>query len=401
MDSSFSNENDPQITQPPSHPNQEDVGTPSVESREASTSASGSTTASGGVKSSTPVINDFTCHWKNCRHPNHNDLTNVVNHVNNVHIGAMQPQPNTIKYICYWEGCARFGIEQPSRFALISHCRTHTGEKPFFCTIPECEKHFTRSDALTKHIKGVHDLHNVKDQLNAMKEKARKLQCDYGFDVEHLGEEEYIKMIQGDFEIKTPWWFTQQAVDVLQRCQKGELNSENLPFDFTQYKLANARIKHYLSQQNHGQEGDVPPFITNNDSNNGAVNIVKKQLQFENPGKKSAEINSNKMLQKLSSDSLGLVSQYHKDDTSIDKITDLASLKALHDKLLNHLNTAMKINKVVTNKLSSVILEKRKLWLRNQVLIDANIEIGLPPEHNASAPHRVMQDKYDKEILRG
>lgn len=35
--------------------------------------------------------------------------------------------------------------------------RSHTGEKPFYCTVPECDRNFTRSDALSKHLRTVHE----------------------------------------------------------------------------------------------------------------------------------------------------------------------------------------------------------------------------------------------------
>lgn len=93
----------------------------------------------------------FICKWTSCFQEFH-FLTDLVNHLQDDHFGARRS-----KYSCEWEGCTRKGIVQPSRFALVSHMRSHTGEKPFYCTVPECDRNFTRSDALAKHLRTVHE----------------------------------------------------------------------------------------------------------------------------------------------------------------------------------------------------------------------------------------------------
>ncbi|CAN6628743.1 hypothetical protein TRVA0_011S03400 [Trichomonascus vanleenenianus] len=93
----------------------------------------------------------LVCRWDGC-HKLQPDLVTFVNHLQDDHFGTRKS-----KYYCEWEDCPRKGIVQPSRFALVSHMRSHTGEKPFYCTVPECDRNFTRSDALAKHMRTVHE----------------------------------------------------------------------------------------------------------------------------------------------------------------------------------------------------------------------------------------------------
>jgi len=93
-----------------------------------------------------------TCQWEDCGKV-FTHLPTLIHHIHNEHIGVHKSN-----YTCEWTTCGRRGLPQTSRFALISHIRSHTGEKPFICLLPECDKSFTRSDALAKHMRLQHNI---------------------------------------------------------------------------------------------------------------------------------------------------------------------------------------------------------------------------------------------------
>lgn len=97
-------------------------------------------------------VESVTCQWAGCGKP-FNQLQPLIDHMHNDHIGV-----NKSNYTCEWETCSRRGMQQASRFALVSHIRAHTGEKPFTCQLPECDKSFTRSDAMAKHMRLQHNI---------------------------------------------------------------------------------------------------------------------------------------------------------------------------------------------------------------------------------------------------
>ncbi|KAF2745450.1 hypothetical protein M011DRAFT_427105 [Sporormia fimetaria CBS 119925] len=92
------------------------------------------------------------CKWEGCSAGDLDNMDRLVEHLHDDHIGVRQK-----KYSCEWSDCARKGIPHASGYALRAHMRSHTREKPFYCTLPECDRSFTRSDALAKHMRTVHE----------------------------------------------------------------------------------------------------------------------------------------------------------------------------------------------------------------------------------------------------
>ncbi|KAL2757606.1 hypothetical protein ACRALDRAFT_1091833 [Sodiomyces alcalophilus JCM 7366] len=93
-----------------------------------------------------------TCAWDGCEAGDFGNMDRLVEHIHNVHIESRQK-----KYTCEWMGCPRKSMAHASGYALKAHMRSHTREKPFHCYLPECDRAFTRSDALAKHMRTVHE----------------------------------------------------------------------------------------------------------------------------------------------------------------------------------------------------------------------------------------------------
>lgn len=314
---------------------------------------------------------EHICRWIGCTASKFPSLASLVTHVSNNHLLQMSHMPVTtpaapIRYSCQWEGCLRFDVEQPSRFALISHCRTHTGEKPYFCPIPECEKHFTRSDALAKHVKGVHDLHQHRDAIGLMRYRADKGNSEFpgDFNLDELTDEKYAAILNRDYELRMPWWYLKRFVDAVVEENHTLQDLYDQPIDTRQYDLANVRYKKYISNPDDELIGDH-------------------------------EVENNALLADLSQETKLVLSEY-KESTDIEPGNRLYDLRLAHDKLQAIYATAVRVNKIVTKKLEEAITEKRRLWASNQILLDANVDLGLPPRMDAE----VTRDILDENLMR-
>ncbi|KAI1000310.1 hypothetical protein K3495_g7885 [Podosphaera aphanis] len=92
------------------------------------------------------------CRWAECNAGDLINMDNLVAHIHEYHV-----ETRSKKYICEWNDCGRKNMPHPSAYALKAHMRSHTKEKPFYCELPECDRSFTRSDALQKHYRTVHE----------------------------------------------------------------------------------------------------------------------------------------------------------------------------------------------------------------------------------------------------
>lgn len=82
----------------------------------------------------------YKCKWSDCEFvsENHEDLGKHTN----VHIND--------SLFCKWQGCNKKDPHS-TKYTLQAHLRKHTGDRPYKCI--NCEKSYTRSDALNKHMK--------------------------------------------------------------------------------------------------------------------------------------------------------------------------------------------------------------------------------------------------------
>ena len=75
------------------------------------------------------------CQWRNCPAGDLGNMDNLVRHIKDQHIDNHSGRAQK-RFPCEWSGCSRIDVNHASAYALRSHMRSHTREKPFFCALP-------------------------------------------------------------------------------------------------------------------------------------------------------------------------------------------------------------------------------------------------------------------------
>lgn len=114
---------------------------PKEESEEVKVKKRKASTSSGSSCDHGPLV----CRWEGCslEFDTHALLTE---HLEAAHVGS-----GKASYECRWTGCPRHGHKFTQKQKVLRHLQTHTGDRPFKCTV--CGKRFSEQNTLAQHVR--------------------------------------------------------------------------------------------------------------------------------------------------------------------------------------------------------------------------------------------------------
>ncbi|KAJ3095783.1 zinc-finger protein [Phlyctochytrium planicorne] len=86
-----------------------------------------------------------SCSWNDCDH-RFKTFKELTDHIATDHITRGQSE-----YVCQWRSCSREGRPFDQRQKIMRHIQTHTGDKPFECSV--CKQRFADQNILPQHMR--------------------------------------------------------------------------------------------------------------------------------------------------------------------------------------------------------------------------------------------------------
>ncbi|KAJ2878564.1 hypothetical protein H4R27_005759 [Coemansia aciculifera] len=93
-----------------------------------------------------PVIGRVACAWGACSAEFASTYLLAI-HLSLAHIS---PDPHA-NHSCQWQSCPQYKVIAPTRYDMILHLKTHTGDRAYLCPFDGCDKVYKRSDFLIRH----------------------------------------------------------------------------------------------------------------------------------------------------------------------------------------------------------------------------------------------------------
>lgn len=265
------------------------------------------------------------------------------------------------------------------------------------CPVPECDLQAGLESGFASHLRDDHHLYTIEEVAAHLDMAPENVSSSY----------------KRDFALRRPWWHNQEVMDAfaihLESKQDSGIEKEprdhghvslstvlNSPYDFRQHQIAQARYKSYTG------EDLSQPLFPSNDENSHVTNIIKRLKLREQDEDVAADTTIDRIYEQIQQDCEVVKQQcIHRGQGEMPDILALSNideLQAVHKQLESKLLTAHKINEILANLLAVDIAERRRLFILNQCLLDANVEVGLPPEKTL-AKQRVARDELDAELL--
>lgn len=181
-----------------------------------------------------------------------------------------------------------------------------------------------------------------------MRYRTDKRDLDLGpkVDLNRLTDTQYRELLARDYELRAPWWYSKRFSEGLQETDITLQSIYDQEIDTRLNDLANLRYNKHLKYPD-------------------------EELISTHATEQSSEL-------KNLADDIKAVNASYSQPTDYTLRYEYSETKEDYERLKSVLATATKVNKIVTSQLSIAVKEKRRLWVINRLLLDANVHVSLP-----------------------